>query len=94
MLLSGSLNLGNFTWMIFLLALMYFRNLKPDVTNLTLGFFVFYYFTLNFWVNVIDLLCNNLLLSTNYYHDEDFMSSFSFKSHTSINIVILSIISA
>ena len=91
---SGSLTIGNLSWMILLMAVMYLRNVKPDVMNLLISFFIFYYITLNFWVNAVDFLCNNLLLSTNYYHDEDFVTSFSFKSHTTLNIILLSLISA
>ena len=80
--------------MLILMATMYLRNLRPDVLNLSLCFFIFYYATINFWVNAIDILCNNLLLSTNYYHDDDFVTSFSYKSHTTVNIILLSLISA
>ena len=91
---SGSFTFGNFSWMILLLAVMYSRNAKPEVMNLSIIFFVFYYTTLNFSVNALDFLWNNALMGTNYYHDEDFISSFSFKSHTTINIILLSLISA
>ena len=94
LLISGSLTFGNLVWMLTLMATMYLRNLQPDVLNLSLCFFMFYYTTMNFWVNTIDLFCNNLLLSTNYYHDEDFVTSFSYKSHTTVNIMLLSLVSA
>ena len=94
LLVSGSLTFGNLIWMLILMATMYLRNLRPDVLNLSLCFFIFYYATINFWVNAIDILCNNLLLSTNYYHDDDFVTSFSYKSHTTVNIILLSLISA
>ena len=94
LLISGSLTFGNLVWMLTLMATMYLRNLRPEVLNLSLCFFMFYYTTMNFWVNTIDLFCNNLLLSTNYYHDEDFVTSFSYKSHTTVNIMLLSLVSA
>ena len=76
------------------MAVLYLRNLRPDVMNLTICFFIFYYTTLTFWVNSIDFFCNYLLWDIYYYHDEDFVTSFSYKTHLFVLILILSFISA
>ena len=62
--------------------------------NLTICFFIFYYITLNFWVNAIDFFCNYLLWDVYYYHDEDFVTSFSYKMHICVLILMFSFISA
>ena len=94
LLFSFSFSVSNVVFLFSLLAILYLRNLKPDVMNLTISFFVFYYTTLNFWVNTIDFFWNYALWDVYYYHDEDFVTSFSYKTHTCVLIITLSFISA
>ena len=80
--------------MMLLMAVMYSRNLKPELMNLMIIFFMVYYTTLNFMVNSMDFIVSNQMFGINYYHDDDFVSSFSFKTHTTVNILLLSLVSA
>ncbi len=50
-----------------------------DHMNLPLFFFIIQYVTQNFTVNLIDLLVFKTGLKSGYYHDFDFLKSFSYK---------------
>ena len=59
-----------------------------------MAFFLVYYLTLNFSVNMFDLCWNHLFKGISYSHDEDFVSSFSYKSHSLVLVSMLAFISA
>jgi hypothetical protein len=59
---------------LFLASLMLLKNHK-----LFVGLFVWIYLSLNFWVNLTDFIYTGLIKE--YYHDEFFATSFSYKMH-------------
>ena len=94
LLFSFSFGFSNLLWLAILFGALYLRNLRPDVMNLTIVFFIIYYTTLNLLVNSTDFFWNYAIWDVFYYHDEDFVTSFSYKIHTFVLIGGLSLISA
>ena len=62
--------------------------------NTFLAFFGAYYFTLNFSVNLFDLLWNHAYKGLTYRRDDDFTSSFSYKTHQIVLVALLAFVSA
>ena len=54
---------------------------------------MFYYLALNICVNMFDFVWNFALQGIEYQYDDDFVSSFSYKTHQLVLIAILSLIS-
>jgi len=57
-----------------------------------LSSFVVFYTCINFLVNLMDFLYNRLYRSLNYYHDDDFVLSFSYKTHQLVLVAGLTFI--
>jgi hypothetical protein len=66
----------------------------PGTLNVAIAFLVIYYLTMNICVNIFDLVWNFMLQGASYQHDDDFVSSFSYKTHQIVLIAMLSFISA
>ena len=79
--ISGQLSVNTF---LIYLGMILFFNLRQKYTNavqITMAFFLLYYFSMNFCLNFFDLIWNFCLKGIKYKHDDDFVSSFSYKSH-------------
>ena len=86
----------SFNYVFFLDSIILVLNLRqkfPSTLNVTLAFFLFYYLALNICVNMFDLVWNFALQGIAYQYDDDFVSSFSYKTHQLILIAMLSLIS-
>ncbi len=59
--------------------------------NLAMVFFIFLYLSQNFMVNMIDLLVFKNKFD-NYYHDNDFLKSFSYKLYQAFIALIFSVL--
>ena len=70
------------------------RQKYPGAMNTYLAFFVVYYITINFSVNLFDFFYNYCMQGITYRHDADFVSSFSYKSHQFVLVAGLTFISA
>lgn len=63
-------------------------NLKERKTFICI--FVVIYLTVTFWVNLTDYIFNGLIMD--YYHDEFFVSSFSYKIHQLVLVTLVAVI--
>jgi len=62
-------------------------SLKNQKTFLTI--FTTIYLTVTCWVNLTDYLYNGLIME--YYHDEFFVSSFSYKTHQFVLVALVAV---
>ena len=76
------------------ISVLNLRQKFPGTLNVAIAFLVFYYLALNICVNTFDLVWNFMLQGVSYQHDDDFVSSFSYKTHQLVLIAMLSFISA
>ena len=67
---------------------MVLMNLKERKTFICI--FVVIYLTVTFWVNLTDYIFNGLIMD--YYHDEFFVSSFSYKIHQLVLVTLVAVI--
>ncbi|CDW75090.1 UNKNOWN [Stylonychia lemnae] len=77
--ISSELNLLSLSILTVLMGVAYVRVVYQNHMNLMIAFFIFLYLTQNFVVNLIDLLVFKAYLNSGYYHDDDFLKSFSYK---------------
>ena len=64
-----------------LIIIFNLRQKYPGAVQTSLVFFLIYYLTINFCVNLFDFFWNYMAQGITYRHDADFVSSFSYKSH-------------
>jgi len=82
MTLCGVLSLTNAFLYAGLITVVYLASRSSQyVTCVSVVSFAGYYMTINFWINLIDFVWNKLFLEIHYYHDDDFLLSFSYKMH-------------
>lgn len=62
--------------------------------NVALAYFIVYYFVINSCVNTFDFFKNYVFMGITYRHDDDFVSSFSYKTHQLVLIGMLALVSA
>ena len=94
LLISKQLSLDRFAFLSSLILLLNFRQKFQGAINTFLAFFTTYYFSLNLLVNTFDILWNHAYKGLTYRRDDDFTSSFSYKTHQIVLIALLSFISA
>lgn len=70
------------------------RKKHPQLMNVALAYFVLYYLSINLCVNTFDFFKNFVFEGITYRHDDDFVSSFSYKTHQLVLVVMLSFVSA
>lgn len=76
-----------------ILTLAYLRELYPTEMNWTITFFLLIYSSQNFLVNVIDLVVfKTILKKGGYYHDEEFLNSFSYRVFQSFICLIFAVL--
>jgi len=90
--LTGYFNMFYFISLLCVMMFNYLRSYYSEHLNMICFFFVIYYFSINFAVNTIDLLYNKKFQG--YYHDEEFLMSFSYKTHQGILCTGLAFISS
>ena len=76
-----------------MMIIMSMWNKYPQTITPFISFFVMYYVILNLTVNIVDFFWNGLYKEITYHPDEDFASSFSFKTHQILMISLLSFVS-
>lgn len=81
LLISRSLTFAKFAFLAALVGIFNIRCKHSESMNLLLGFFVFYYLMLNFMVNTVDFLWNFAFKGVYFHFDQDFVASFSYKTH-------------
>ena len=91
---SGYLSLATFSMFFFMIMIFNLRQKYPGAVNTYLAFFLVYYITINFSVNLFDFFYNYMFTGITYRHDADFVSSFSYKSHQFVLVAGLTFISA
>lgn len=91
--LAGEFSLATAILFLTLIVLMNVRQKQPGLVNTALAFFALYYTTLNFSVNLFDFCYNFMFQGLSYRHDNDFVSSFSYKSHQLVLILGLTFVS-
>jgi len=65
--------------LVIMMGVSIMRIIYQNHMNLMIAFFIFLYLTQNFIVNLIDLLVFKAYMRGGYYHDDDFLKSFSYK---------------
>ena len=80
-MISKQLSLDRFAFLSSLILLLNIRQKFQGAINTFLAFFVSYYFSLNLLVNTFDILWNHAYKGFTYRRDDDFTSSFSYKTH-------------
>jgi len=68
------------------------RIVHQNHMNLMIAFFIAMYLTQNFVVNLIDLLIFKPYLRGGYYHDDDFLKSFSYKVFQAFICLLFSVL--
>ena len=66
---------------ILLVVLLHLRCNYSELLNPCLTFFSVYYLSCNFCVNLTDFVWTKKFLGIEYYHDEEFTMSFSYRVH-------------
>ena len=78
---AGRFNWGSFVLYLGMILLFHLRHKQPTTVHLTTFFFLLYYISVNFTLNLFDFFWNYLLKEIQYRHDDDFVASFSYKTH-------------
>lgn len=94
LLISQQFTFATFLLLSGLVLAFNLRQKYEGAVGTFMAFFLVYYLTLNFSVNMFDLCWNHLFKGISYSHDEDFVSSFSYKSHSLVLVSMLAFISA
>ena len=90
---ANQLSYGTVIIYLGLLLLFNLRQKNTSDVQVTASLFFFYYFTTNFLLNLFDLVWNYMIKGMTYRHDDDFVSSFSYKTHQLILVTTLAFIS-
>jgi len=77
-----------------LVLLLHMRCNNSELLNPCLAFFSVYYLSCNFCVNLTDFGWRKMYLGIEYYHDEEFTMSFSYRVHQFVLFALLAFISA
>lgn len=75
----SDLNLMKYTIFFSMFILLSIRLRYEEHMNMSIYFFIVLYVSQNFLVNLIDLLVFKSGIKSGYYHDFDFLKSFSYK---------------
>ena len=93
-IISGSFSYGTLLLFFALILILNLRQKYSATFQIALTFFAFYYLIMNFALNMFDFCWNYLLKGVSYKFDDDFVSSFSYKTHQLLLIIELSFVSA
>lgn len=94
LLLTGELNLVSLAIFLTATLVLYLRLEFSHHMNLSMYFFIAIYLSQNLIVNLLDILMFKMYFKGGYYHDEDFLKSFSYKIYQAFLCLVFSIIYA
>ena len=79
--ISNQFSAGTLCIYLGLILLFNLRQKHGKDIEITVSFFLVYYLLTNLLLNLFDLVWNFMIMGISYRHDDDFVSSFSYKTH-------------
>ena len=90
----GSTDIWPYVLFATLVVFLYCRCQAPWVFNPWIMFFAFYYLSCNLCVNLTDFVWRKQYMGIEYYHDDEFSMSFSYRTHQFILFALLALVSS